>query len=236
MRINKYIAACGVCSRRGADELVAQGKVCINGRVAQSGDQVEETDHVSVDGTLISLPEDHVILAYNKPVGVVCTANDPHAKRCVLQEVNYPARLTYAGRLDKDSEGLLLLTDDGDLIDAMMRGRNDHEKEYIVTLDKPIREEDLVIFRKGIYLTELRVKTKPCEVEKIEENVIKMVLTQGLNRQIRRMCAERGYKVRKLQRTRVMNVFLASLKPGEWREIDAKERMELYRLCGMKNK
>lgn len=233
MRLNKYLAACGVCSRRDADKLVDEGKVIVNGEVAHMGMQVTPGDRVEVRGKRIEQPEQKVVLAYYKPVGVVCSERDAHAGRLVTKEIGYHRRVTYAGRLDKDSEGLLLLTDDGDLIDAMMRGKNRHEKEYIVKADRKWEENALAHMREGIYLEELGQTTRPCEIERIGEKTLRMVLTQGLNRQIRRMCEAQGYRIKSLKRTRVMNVLLGQLKPGEYREVTGKEREELYRLCGL---
>lgn len=236
MRLNKYIAGCGICSRRDADKLIETGKVLVNGKVATNGMQIDETkDEVCVNHQVISYKRDHVVLAYYKPVGVTCTERDVHAKKTVIEDIGYNRRITYAGRLDKDSEGLLLMTDDGDLIQAMMKGSNYHEKEYQVKVNKEIKDVDIEKLRSGIYLRELDKNTKPCDVEKTGKYTFDIVLTQGLNRQIRRMCKEIGYEVVKLKRTRVMNVFLASMKTGEVRELSEKEQSELYRLCGLKS-
>ena len=231
MRINKYMAACGVCSRRQVDKLLQEGRVMVNGQVAVTGREVAPTDQVMVNGKPIQLPNKPVVLAYYKPVGVVCTEKDKHARRDVIQELGYEKRVTYAGRLDKDSEGLLLMTDDGTLIDRMMRGANRHEKEYIVRVDRELNQDDIEILKKGVYIKELEQKTRPCEIEKLGKYTMKIVLTQGLNRQIRRMCETRNYKVLQLKRVRIMNVFLASLKPGEYRELDDEECKMLYNQC-----
>ena len=233
-RINKYLAQCGVCSRREADKLIERGVVTINGEKAVSGMLVSEKDTVAVYGKTLVGAEKKVVLAYYKPTGVVCTERDKHAKYTVSDQVKYPIRLTYAGRLDKDSEGLLIMTNDGELIDAMMRGANRHEKEYIAKVDKPLTEEILNKLRAGVYLKELNQTTRECEVEQVGPYTMKMILTQGLNRQIRRMCREVGYEVRILKRTRVMTVNLANLKPGEYRELSEQERQELYSACGLK--
>lgn len=231
VRINKYLAMCGICSRRDADKLIEQNVVTINGKRALSGMRVTDADTVMVHGKKVTNPERKIILAYYKPIGVTCTARDKHAKVKVQDDLKYPLRLTYAGRLDKDSEGLLLMTNDGDLIDAMMRGANRHEKEYIVKVDKLLTENAMQRMREGIYLEELGLTTRACEITRLGDKTMKMVLTQGVNRQIRRMCSALGYEVRSLKRTRVMNVNLASLKPGEYRELCEEERKLLYSLC-----
>lgn len=233
IRINKYLASCGICSRRGADELLTKGLVTINGKVASMGESVSEDDLVMVRGKTVSQPNKHVVLAYYKPVDVVCTEKDKFAKRDVISEIGYNRRITYAGRLDKDSEGLLIMTDDGDLIDAMMRSANKHEKEYIVRVDKELKQDDIDSLKKGIYLKEINQKTRPCEIKILGKYTMKIILTQGLNRQIRRMCAEKNYKVLSLKRIRIMNVFLADLKPGEYRELDPNELQELYKQCNL---
>lgn len=233
IRINRYLAQCGVCSRREADKLIEQGVVTVNGIKAVSGMQISECDKVAVRGKLLAGAEKKVVLAYYKPVGVVCTTKDKHAKYTVSDQVKYPVRLTYAGRLDKDSEGLLIMTNDGELIDAMMRGANRHEKEYIVKVDKPLAEEALMKLRSGIYLEELELTTRECTVEQCGPYTMKMILTQGVNKQIRRMCEIVGYKVKFLKRVRIMTVNLANLKPGEYRELNETEKRELYLACGM---
>lgn len=248
MRLNKYLAQCGVCSRRDADKLIAAGKVLVNGSPAQMGQIVTEADVVQVgkkvmgsrfapdetaaDETVLK-PQRKVVLACYKPVGVTCTERDAHAEKKITDLIRYPARVTYAGRLDKDSEGLLLLTNDGALIDAMMRGANGHEKEYIVKVDREIRDDFTDRMSRGIYLRELKTQTRPCEAEQIGKYTFRIVLTQGLNRQIRRMCKELGYRVTHLKRVRVMNIELGDLKPGEYRELSAQERGELYRSAGV---
>lgn len=234
IRINKYLAVCGICSRREADKLIEQGAVTVNGIKAASGMQISEYDKVAVHGKLLIGAEKKVVLAYYKPVGVVCTAKDKHAKYTVFDQVKYPVRLTYAGRLDKDSEGLLIMTNDGELIDAMMRGANCHEKEYIVKVDKPLTEEVLMKLRSGVYLEELELTTRECMIEQCGPYTMKMILTQGVNRQIRRMCQAVGYRVKSLKRVRIMTVNLANLKSGEYRELNEEEMRELYHACGIK--
>lgn len=231
IRLNKYLASCGICSRRAADEYISAGKVYVNGKMAMTGQTVSNQDEVVVNGKVISQVQSHVVLAYYKPVGVVCTEKDKHAKKDVIHELGYSRRVTYAGRLDKDSEGLLIMTDDGNLIDAMMRGANRHEKEYIVRVDKEIKEEDIAFWEGGVYLSELKQKTRPCKIEKLSKYTMKITITQGLNRQIRRMCGTKQYKVLSLKRVRVMTVQLADLKPGEYRELTEEETKCLYEAC-----
>lgn len=233
VRLNKFLAQCGVCSRREADKLIEKGNVLVNGRIAESGMQVSAKDVVSVNGKVLSGnnvkgPEKTVVLAYYKPIGVVCTEKDEHAKKKVTEEIHYPIRVTYAGRLDKDSEGLLLLTNDGNLIDYMMRGAHHHEKEYIVKTDKKVTDDFLTRMRQGVYIKDLDTTTRPCEVERIGEYTFRIVLTQGLNRQIRRMCSTLHYEVRSLKRVRVMSVMLGDLKPGQYRELSDMEIKELW--------
>lgn len=221
-RLNKYLAECGICSRRNADKLIAQGSVTVNGNKAVNGMQVCALDCVEVNGKKVQPVSAKVVLAYYKPVGITCTEKDQHAEKTIVEAVNYPVRLTYAGRLDKESEGLILMTNDGELIQRMMKGANHHEKEYLVKVDKEITKEFLNELSKGVYLKELHETTRSCSVQYIGKYTFKMILTQGLNRQIRRMCACFGYGVRSLTRVRVMNIELA----GE-------ELSKLYRLCGM---
>lgn len=236
MRLNQYIASCGVCSRREADKLVTAGKVKVNGLLAQPGMQVTETDEVLVDGRKINIIKDDVVLAYYKPVGVVCTQKDSHADRTVASEIKYPIRVTYAGRLDKDSEGLLILSNDGNLINAMMKSANKHEKEYEVDVDKEISGEFLNKMANGVYLEELDKTTRGCKVTKTGKKSFRIILTQGLNRQIRRMCQALGVNVVKLKRVRVMTVKLSDydLKPGKFIELDKKAKDELYKAAGLK--
>lgn len=233
MRLNKYLAHCGVCSRREADRLIEQGRVLVNGLPASAGQPVGEADEVTVSGRTVQKSEKTVVLAYNKPIGVICTERDPHADKKITDMIKYPVRVTYAGRLDKDSEGLLLLTNDGDLIQAMMRGANHHEKEYLVKVDKEISKEFLDKISNGIYLKDLNITTKPCIAEQIGKYTFKIILTQGLNRQIRRMCSACGYQVKNLKRVRVMHIELGNLKPGEYTEISGADVERLYRDAGM---
>lgn len=233
-RLNKYIAACGICSRREADQLIESGRVCVNGQTAITGMQVSDAELVEVDGKLVKPVSEKVVLAYYKPVGVTCTEKDKYAAKTIVEAVNYSVRLTYAGRLDKESEGLMIMTNDGELIQRMMKGANCHEKEYIVKVDKEITDNFLDQMSKGVYLKELDETTRPCSLERIGKYTFKIILTQGLNRQIRRMCAYFGYKVHRLVRIRIMNVELKELKTGEYREIQGEELFNLYKLCKMK--
>lgn len=231
-RLNKYLAECGVCSRREADKLIESGKVLVNGVVATTGCKVTEADEVRV-GKKVLGKEKKAVLAFYKPIGVTCTEKDKYADKIVNDYVKYSVRVTYAGRLDKDSEGLLLLTNDGDLIEAVMRGVHQHEKEYIVKVNKEITEDFLKQMAAGVYLRELKVRTRACQVEAVGKFTFKIILTQGLNRQIRRMCKELGYEVTSLKRVRVMNIKLNKLAPGQFREVTGEELEQLYRLAGM---
>lgn len=234
MRINKYLAECGVCSRREADKYIEQGKVKVNQRKAVSGMQISELDIVEVAGKVIERRNRKIVLAYYKPIGVTCTEKDAHAEKTIVQALNYPVRLTYAGRLDKDSEGLIIMTNDGDLIQHMMKGSNGHEKEYTVKVNREITDEFLENMSQGVYLKELKQTTRPCKIEKLGKFTFRIILTQGLNRQIRRMCQEFGFKVTSLRRDRVVNVELNGLRSGQFRELQGEELAQLYKLCRMK--
>lgn len=230
IRINKYIASCGIASRRDADKLIEAGKVTINGAVCDTGARVFEGDSVKVGSKLCKPAEDKVVIAYYKPVGVTCTERDEHAEITVKEALKYKgARVTYAGRLDKDSEGLLIMTNDGDLIQNMMKSENRHEKEYIVKISKPVYKEMLEKMAAGIYLRDLNKTTRPCEVKKISKDTFSIVLTQGLNRQIRRMVETFDAKVIMLKRVRVVNVTLAGLNPGAYRVLSNEEVTKLRR-------
>ncbi|SDB38911.1 pseudouridine synthase [Butyrivibrio sp. INlla16] len=231
IRLNKYIAMCGVCSRRDADKLIEEGRITVNGKQAQCGMKVSDEDEILCDGVLISRFGDKIVIAYNKPVGVVCTEKDEHAERTIIEDLGFDRRVTYAGRLDKDSEGLMILTNDGDLIQAMMKSCNGHEKEYVVEVDKSITEEFLTDMEKGVYLKELDKTTRPCKVKKISENCFGIILTQGLNRQIRRMCDAFGYSVVRLKRVRILNIELGELGYSEHRMIEGDELKMLYELA-----
>ncbi len=233
-RLNKYLAECGVCSRREADKLIEAGKVFVNGHVAGMGEKVTSEDEVRVGKKVIGGKPKTTVLAFYKPVGVTCTEKDKYAEKIINDYINLPYRVTYAGRLDKDSEGLLLLTNDGDLIDAVMRGANRHEKEYVVKVNKEITPEFVAQMEKGVFLKDLEQTTRPCQVKPIGKYTFHIILTQGLNRQIRRMCKANGYEVTHLKRIRIMNVELGKLIPGKYRELTGMELEELYRLAGMK--
>ena len=233
IRLNKYLAEHGVCSRREADRLIEQCRVTVNGKLAVAGCKVSDTDEVAVNGKRIGGKPKTVVLAYYKPVGVTCTERDRHAEKIITDMIRYPVRVTYAGRLDKDSEGLLLLTNDGQLIDAMMRGANRHEKEYIVKVDKEITEEFLKAMEAGVYLKELEQTTRPCQAQKLGKFTFRIILTQGLNRQIRRMCEALGYEVKKLKRVRVMNITLDKIPYGKYRELTDREMQVLYESVGL---
>ncbi|MBO5564031.1 MAG: rRNA pseudouridine synthase [Lachnospiraceae bacterium] len=233
IRINKYLASCGICSRREADALIEAGAVTIDGKTALPGDRVTQDNTVKVNGKRVQSASRSVVVAYYKPVGVTCTEKDPHAEKTIRDAFRYPVRLTYAGRLDKDSEGLLLMTNDGDLIHAMMQGAHRHEKEYLVRTRRKISDEELQRLRKGIYLRELEEKTRPCEVLRLGDYTFSIILTQGLNRQIRRMLSAIGQEVKILKRTRVLNVRIGKLKPGEQRTLSDEETRALYEAAGL---
>lgn len=234
MRINKYIANAGICSRRDADKLVMEGKVTINGKVATAGSQVTDRDEVCVNGKIIRAKDDKVVLAFYKPVGITCTERDKFAEKTILEYIKYPVRVTYAGRLDKDSEGLILLTNDGDLIQALMKGSHYHEKEYVVKVDKEITPQFLEKMAQGVYLKELDRTTRPCEAEMVGKYTFKIILTQGLNRQIRRMTKELGYNVISLKRIRIEKITIDGLKIGQYRELTEREKENLYETVGLK--
>ncbi|MBR1691299.1 MAG: pseudouridine synthase [Lachnospiraceae bacterium] len=237
IRLNKYLAAAGVCSRREADRLIEQGRVCVNDRKAKVGDVALPGDVVSVNGKVLIGAQQKQVYAFYKPVGLTCTERDPFAKRTVkayVDETLRPdVRLTYAGRLDRDSEGLLLLTNDGDLIHALMRSANRHEKEYIVKVNKEVTVDFVKRMSKGVYLKELEQMTRACAVEKIGRYTFRIVLTQGLNRQIRRMCSAFGYQTVSLKRVRINGILLGSLTPGQLRRITGEELQKLYESVGM---
>lgn len=226
MRINKYISESGKASRRGADKLITDGRVTINGKRATIGSQVEPGDDVRLDGNQIRVARNNVYIALNKPVGITSTT-EKGVKGNIVDLVNHPLRIFNIGRLDKDSEGLILLTNDGDIVNEILRSENRHEKEYIVSVDKPITPEFLKRMSEGVKI--LDTKTLPCEVVQLSKFEFRIILTQGLNRQIRRMCAELGYDVYRLQRIRIMNIHLGNLPPGQWRDLSKKERTQLFR-------
>ncbi|MEK4630397.1 MAG: 23S rRNA pseudouridine(2604) synthase RluF [Solibacillus sp.] len=227
MRINKFLAETGIVSRRGADKWVEEGRITINGVLATNGSQVETGDDVCVDGKPVKREEKLVYIVLNKPVGITSTT-EKHIEGNVVDFVNHPLRIFHIGRLDKDSEGLLLLTNDGDIVNEILRAENHHEKEYVVQVDKPITEKFLHDMGAGVEI--LDTKTLPCRVEKVSSQVFKIILEQGLNRQIRRMCSALGYSVKRLQRIRIMNIHLGNLKVGQWRDLTEKEQQELFDL------
>ena len=232
-RLNKYLSEVGYCSRRKADALIEQGRVTINGAVPEMGTKVSPGDEVRVNGELIIPPKkDNVYLAFNKPIGIVCTTN-PKEKKNIVDYINYPTRIFPIGRLDKPSEGLILMTDDGDIVNKILRARNNHEKEYIVTVDRNITQDFIERMSNGIPI--LDTVTRKCEVEQLTRNTFRIVLTQGLNRQIRRMCEYLGYEVVKLKRVRIMNIPL-DVPVGKYRKITAEELAELNRLVGESTK
>lgn len=220
MRINKFISETGVCSRREADQWISDKRVTINGIVAELGSTVKEGDVVKVNGKPIGTKKKPVYIALNKPVGITSTT-EKQVKENIVDFVNHPERIFPIGRLDKDSEGLILLTNDGDIVNKILRAENNHEKEYIVTVNKPINNSFLEGMSKGVRI--LGTKTKPCKVRKINDKTFNIILTQGLNRQIRRMCQVFGYQVMKLKRIRIMNINLNGLKTGQWRNLTNKE-------------
>ena len=227
VRLNKYLSEAGVCSRREADRLIESGRVTVDGQKAQTGMKITPGQVVRVGKKTVSRQEDMIVLAVNKPRGIVCT-EEKREKNSIVRFLDYPVRVTYAGRLDKDSRGLLLMTNNGDIIDRMMRGANRHEKEYKVTVDKEITEEFLKKMSEGVPI--LDTVTRPCRVSRIGKYTFSIVLTQGLNRQIRRMCEALGYEVKDLVRVRVMNIRLGSLKEGQYRKLSDEELEELYDL------
>jgi len=229
-RINKFLSEVGYCSRREADKLIEAGRVTINGVVPEMGTKLAPNDVVHVDGVEIKSNKDaFVYLAFNKPVGIVCTTDTSVEKDNIIDFINYPKRIFPIGRLDKPSEGLILLTDDGDIVNKILRASNNHEKEYIVTVDKPISQTFIERMRGGIPLADLNKTTKKCEVEKLDTYTFKIILTQGLNRQIRRMCEYLNYEVQTLKRVRIMNIVLDT-PGGEYRELTKEEFTELNKL------
>lgn len=229
IRINKYLSEAGVCSRREADRQVAEGNVTVDGRIAEIGTKVFPGQKVIYCGQFVQKEEEMILLAFHKPAGIVCTA-EKREKNNVIDYIHYPKRIYPVGRLDKDSEGLLLLTNNGDIVNKMMRAGNRHEKEYIVTVNKPITEAFLRGLAGGVPLVELNVTTRKCKVEQIGKREFRIILTQGLNRQIRRMCEYFGYRVEKLVRTRIMNIELGNLKSGTYRSVTAEEYQTLLKM------
>lgn len=229
IRINKFLSEAGVCSRREADRQVADGNVTVDGRTAEVGTRVLPGQTVYFCGRPVQKEEEMILLAFHKPAGIVCTA-EKREKNNVIDYLNYPKRIYPVGRLDKDSEGLLLLTNNGDIVNKMMRAGNMHEKEYIVTVNKPVTDAFLRGMAGGVPLVELGATTRKCRVERIGKKEFRIVLTQGLNRQIRRMCEYFGYRVVKLMRVRIMNIELGNLESGKYREVTAEEYGKLQKL------
>ncbi|MFZ4612994.1 MAG: 23S rRNA pseudouridine(2604) synthase RluF [Bacteroidia bacterium] len=228
-RVNKYLSEVGYCSRRAADKLIEEGRVTINGKVPEMGTKVVSGDEVRVDGELISPPskEKFVYIAFNKPVGIVCTTDTNVERDNIIDYIHHPQRIFPIGRLDKPSEGLILLTSDGDIVNKILRSKNNHEKEYVVTVNKSINQD--FIFKMGNGVPVLDTITKKCKVEQLDRTVFKIVLTQGLNRQIRRMCEYLGYEVIKLKRVRIMNIHL-DLPVGKWRNLTERELNEISKM------
>ena len=227
VRLNKYLSEAGVCSRREADRLIESGRVSVDGKIALVGTKVVPGQEVRVGKKLVSKQDEMVVLAVNKPRGIVCT-EEKRERKSIVRFLNYPTRITYVGRLDKDSTGLLLMTNNGDIINKMMRAGNRHEKEYKVSVDKKITPEFLEEMSSGVAI--LDTVTRPCRVTQVGPYTFRIILTQGLNRQIRRMCEALGYEVKELKRTRIMNIELGNLKEGEYRELTDQELDELYEL------
>ena len=225
VRLNKYLSAQGVCSRREADRLIDEGKVTINGHIAEMGEKVDGTEDIICDGRPVNKAEEEkVVLALNKPVGVVCSSKE---KDNIIDYLKYPKRVYPVGRLDKDSTGLILLTNDGELMNDILKARNYHEKEYEVRVNKRITADFIQRMSQGVWLEELGAKTRPCKVKKVDAYTFRIILTQGLNRQIRRMCRAFDYRVVTLKRIRIMNIELGDLEVGQWREIKGRELKEL---------
>jgi len=230
IRLNKYLSDAGVCSRRAADKAIEEGRVLVNDKPAEMGMRIGPDDDVVFDGKPVSNADKKpVLIAYNKPVGIVCTA-EKREKNNIIDHINYPERIYPIGRLDKDSNGLILLTNQGDLVNKIMRAANAHEKEYIVTVDKDIDSDFINRMSAGVYLDELEVTTRKCQVEKLSKRTFKIILTQGLNRQIRRMCQMLGYRVRSLKRIRIMNIKLNDLQEDTYRDVTEAELKVLNKM------
>ena len=228
-RINKYLSEVGFCSRRAADRLIEEGKVTINGEITEIGSKVEEGDQVEVEGQKIINPtnQKNIYLAFNKPIGIVCTTDRRVEPDNIIDFIKYPKRIFPIGRLDKPSEGLIFLTNDGDIVNKILRAKNNHEKEYIVSVNRPINKDFIQSMSNGVQI--LDTITKNCFVKQLGQKKFKIILTQGLNRQIRRMCDSLGYRVRSLKRVRIMNIKL-DVPTGKFREITKEELIELNRL------
>ncbi len=225
VRLNKYLSEAGVCSRREADRLIASGRVTVDGRPGETGMKVWPGQRVCIGKKVVSRQEEMVLLAVNKPAGIVCT-EERRERNSIIRYLDYPVRITYIGRLDKDSRGLLLMTNNGDIINQIMRSANRHEKEYKVTVDREVTRDFLDRMAAGVPI--LDTVTRPCQVQKIGKYTFSIILTQGMNRQIRRMCEALGYQVKDLVRTRILNIRLGNLKEGEYRQVTDEELNELY--------
>ena len=229
IRINKFLSESGYCSRRKADKMIEDGRIKINGILCVMGEKVSISDKISIDDKLIHFSKkEPIYIAFNKPTGVVCTTDTRVEKNNIIDYIGHPERIFPIGRLDKDSQGLILLTNDGDIVNKILRSRNNHQKEYIVRVDKPITNDFIQKMSNGVPI--LDTITKKCYVNKISNFEFKIILTQGLNRQIRRMCEVLKYKVKKLKRIRIMNIHL-NVDLGKWRNLEKKELNELNRLC-----
>ncbi len=233
ININKFISDTGMCSRRVAEKYIVEERVTINNNVAKLGNRVNPGDVVKVDGEKLKTVANDIYIVFNKPVGIICTT-ELKIKNNIIQYINHPKRMFPIGRLDKESEGLIFLTNDGNIVNKILRAGNNHEKEYIVTVDKPINEKFIERMSNGIPM--LGTVTHKCQVEMLSTFVFKIILTQGLNRQIRRMCSFCGYEVRKLKRVRIMNIGLKNLKLGEWRDFTAQELDGIMKMVATSSK
>jgi 23S rRNA pseudouridine2604 synthase len=220
VRLNKYISETGVCSRREADKWIEAGRVTLNGAPATLGHKVAQGDEVRIDGNLVGAKKKAIYIALNKPVGITCTT-EAHVQDNIVRFVGHSERIFPVGRLDKDSEGLILLTNDGDIVNEILRSENEHEKEYVVSVNRPITDLALKMLASGVKI--MGMTTKPCKVERVDAETFRLVLTQGLNRQIRRMCSALGYRVQRLQRVRIISIHVGALRAGEWRYLSDAE-------------
>ncbi len=233
-RINKYLSSCGYCSRREADRLINEKRVRIDGVIAELGSRVSDGQQVMVDDRLVAVSDERLLIAFNKPVGIVCTTTDKQGDNNIVDYIGFDKRIYPIGRLDKDSEGLILLTNQGQLMDDILRSVNGHEKEYIVTVNKKLEPDFAKKMSQPMYIKELDRWTKKCAVKVVDERTFNIILTQGLNRQIRRMSQILGYKVVKLKRIRIMNINLGNLKTGEYRYVSDSEYKTLVEMIGRK--
>ncbi|WP_342507447.1 pseudouridine synthase [Sporosarcina sp. FSL K6-2383] len=233
MRINKYLSEAGIVSRRGADKWIEDGRITINGQLAELGSKVQEGDDVHADGKPVKTEQQLVYIALNKPVGITSTT-ERHIEGNVVDFINHPLRIFHIGRLDKDSDGLLLMTNDGDIVNEILREEHGHEKEYIVTVDHPITQAFIDKMESGVPI--LDTVTKPCKVKQLGPRKFNITLTQGLNRQIRRMCSALGYNVQNLRRTRILNIHLGNLQNGQWRDLTKEELNEMFSMMNYKPK